>query len=58
MSNLYIDEFCGRCTHYDVCVHRLTATADKAKATIERVANELPEPFKVKLFCGKYRSRS
>lgn len=58
MNNLYIGEFCGTCSHYDVCVHYLTSATAKAKLSAEKFADELPEPFKVKLFCGKYKSRS
>lgn len=57
-SNLYIGESCGTCAHSEVCIHRIKCNNVAALGIVNRAAPELPEPFKVRLFCSKYKSRS
>lgn len=57
-SNLYIGESCGTCAHSEVCIHRIKSNNMVATGIANVAAQELPEPFKIKLFCSKYKSRS
>lgn len=57
-SNLYIGESCGTCAHSEVCIHRIKGNNMAATGIANGAAQELPEPFKIKLFCSKYKSRS
>lgn len=57
-SNLYIGESCGTCAHSEVCIHRIKGNNTAATGIANRAAQELPEPFKIKLFCTKYKSRN
>lgn len=54
--NLYIGEACGTCAHSDVCIHRLEGNNTLAARLAENVAPDLPEPFKIRVFCAKYQS--
>lgn len=56
--NLYISETCGNCAHSEVCVHRIEGNKAAAMRLVEGIAPDLPEPFKVKVFCLKYQSRA
>lgn len=53
--NLYIGEACGTCSHSEVCVHRLAGNKTAAMNLLEGVAPDLPEPFKIRVFCTKYQ---
>ena len=57
-SNLYIGESCGTCAHSEVCIHRIKGNNMEATGIANGAAQELPGPFKIKLFCSKYKSRS
>lgn len=57
-SNLRIGESCGTCAHSEVCIHRIKGNNMEATGIANGAAQELPEPFKIKLFCSKYKSRS
>lgn len=54
-NNLYISECCGACSHAEVCKHLENAAL--AKGLAAGVAQELPEPFKLRLYCSLYKSR-
>ena len=56
-SNLYIGESCGTCAHSEVCIHRIKGNNTAATGLAASIAPELPEPFKLRLFCAKYKSR-
>ena len=56
-SNLYIGESCGTCAHSEVCIHRVNGNNTVATGLAVGIAQELPEPFKLKLFCQKFKSR-
>lgn len=53
--NLYISEACGTCAHSDVCVHRMAGNKGAAISLAEEIAPNLPEPFKIRLFCAKHQ---
>lgn len=53
--NLYIGESCGSCAHSEVCVHNYNGNKAIALGLAESVAPNLPEPFKIKVFCEKYQ---
>lgn len=57
-SNLYVMESCGTCAHSEVCIHRIKGNNTAATGVAAGAARELPEPFKIKLFCSKHKSRS
>lgn len=57
-SNLYVVESCGTCAHSDMCIHRIKGNNTAARELAFGIAPELPEPFKIKVFCSKYQSRS
>lgn len=57
-SKLYIGESCVTCSHSGVCIHRIKGNNTVATGIASGAAQELPEPFKIKLFCSKYKSRS
>lgn len=54
----YMCESCGTCAHSDVCIHRIKGNNTVATGIVNGAAKELPEPFKIKLFCSKYKSQS
>ena len=53
--NLYVSQTCGSCAHSEVCVHRMAGNKASAVRLVEEVAPDLPEPFKVRVFCAKYQ---
>ena len=53
--NLYVSEACGTCAHSEVCVHRIAGNKTVAMKLAEEVAPDLPEPFKIRVFCAKYQ---
>lgn len=55
-SNLYICKSCVTCSHSEVCVHRIKGNITAATGIAKGAAQELPEPFKIELFCSKYKS--
>lgn len=55
-SNMYIGESCGTCAHSDVCIHRIAGNKTAAMKLAEEIAPDLPEPFKIRVFCAKYQS--
>ena len=57
-SNLYINEFCGTCVHSEVCIHLWNEENLNAKSVAVGAALQMPDPFKIKLFCSKFKSRS
>lgn len=56
--NLYISDACGTCAHSDVCVHRIAGNKTAAMRLAEEIASDLPEPFKIRVFCAKHQSNS
>lgn len=57
-SNLYVVESCVTCEHSGVCIHRIKGNNMVATELAVSVAAKLPEPFKIKVFCALYKSRS
>ena len=54
--NLYVSQTCGTCAHSEVCVHWIAGNMESAVRLVEEVAPDLPEPFKVRVFCAKYQA--
>ena len=55
--NLYISEACGTCAHSEACIHRIKGNNAIATRLADGVAPDLPEPFKIRLFCAKYQAK-
>lgn len=56
-SNFYVVDSCGTCAHSEVCAHRIKGNNTAATGIASEAARELPEPFKIQLFCSKYKNR-
>ena len=56
-SNLYIGDSCGTCAHSEVCIYYNKGNNTVAIGLAAGVAPDLPEPFKIRVFCSKYKTR-